>query len=47
MLDFPKRIAFKSLRQLGVEVRRCRKHPTLLGFIENRGVEVVYDVGAK
>jgi FkbM family methyltransferase len=46
MLDFPKRIAFRSLRQLGVEVRRCRKHPPLVDFIENRGVEVVYDVGA-
>jgi FkbM family methyltransferase len=46
MLDFPKRIAFKSLRQLGVEVRRSRKHPSFVDFIENRGVEVVYDVGA-
>jgi FkbM family methyltransferase len=44
--DLPKRIAFKSLRQLGFEVRRSRKHPSLIGFIESRGVGIVYDVGA-
>jgi FkbM family methyltransferase len=41
-----KRIAFQSLKRLGLDVRRARKHPTLVDFIENRGVEVVYDVGA-
>jgi FkbM family methyltransferase len=42
----PKRIAFQSLKRLGIDVRRSRKHPTLIDFIENRGVKVVYDVGA-
>ena len=42
----PKRIAFQSLKRLGIDVRRSRKHPTLIDFIENRGVTVVYDVGA-
>jgi FkbM family methyltransferase len=42
----PKRIAFQSLKKLGIDVRRSRKHPTLIDFIENRGVKVVYDVGA-
>jgi FkbM family methyltransferase len=42
----PKQIAFQSLRKLGLDVRRSRKHPSLIDFIENRGVEVVYDVGA-
>jgi FkbM family methyltransferase len=42
----PKRIAFQSLKKLGIDLRRSRKHPTLIDFIENRGVKVVYDVGA-
>jgi FkbM family methyltransferase len=42
----PKRIAIESLKKLGIDVRRSRKHPTLIDFIENRGVKVVYDVGA-
>lgn len=41
-----KKIAFQSLRRLGLDVRRARKHPTLIDFIENRGIKVVYDVGA-
>jgi FkbM family methyltransferase len=46
MRELPKKIAFQSLRRMGVEVRRSRKHPTLIDFIENRGIEMVYDVGA-
>jgi hypothetical protein len=42
----PKRIAFQTLKKLGIDVRRSRKHPTVIDFIENRGVKVVYDVGA-
>jgi FkbM family methyltransferase len=42
----PKRIAFQSLKKLGIDVRRSRRYPTLIDFIENRGVKVVYDVGA-
>lgn len=41
-----KQIAFQSLKRLGLDVRRARKHPTLIDFIENRKVKVVYDVGA-
>ena len=33
-------------KKLGIDVRRSRRHPTLIDFIENRGVKVVYDVGA-
>jgi FkbM family methyltransferase len=42
----PKQIAFQTLKKLGIDVRRSRKHPTVIDFIENRGVKVVYDVGA-
>jgi hypothetical protein len=42
----PQRVAFQTLKRLGIDVRRSRKHPTLIDFIENRGVKVVYDVGA-
>jgi FkbM family methyltransferase len=44
--DLPKRLAFRLLRHIGVDVRRSRKHPTVIDFIENRGIEIIYDVGA-
>lgn len=39
-------VAFKAFRWRGVDVRRARKHPALIDFLENRRVSVVYDVGA-
>jgi FkbM family methyltransferase len=44
--DLPKRIAFQYLRRSGIEVRRARKHPSLIDFIEHHGINTVYDVGA-
>ena len=41
-----KSVAFKAFRWLGVSVRRARKYPALIDFLENRRVSVVYDVGA-
>ena len=35
-----------AFRWLGIDVRRARKHPALIDFLENRRVSVVYDVGA-
>jgi FkbM family methyltransferase len=41
-----KHVAAKTLRRLGVEVRRLRKHPDLNAFLAHHGVQVVYDIGA-
>jgi FkbM family methyltransferase len=46
MFDFLRRIALQSFKQMGLEVRRARKHPGLIDFIEDRRVRIVYDVGA-
>jgi FkbM family methyltransferase len=39
-------VAFRVLRQLGLDVRRARKHPGIADFLAQRKVQVVYDIGA-
>jgi FkbM family methyltransferase len=46
MLELPKRLAFQSLKKMGVHVQRAHKHPTLIDFITNRNIQAVYDIGA-
>ncbi len=39
-------VAFRFLRQLGLDLRRVRRRPAITDFLAHRNVQVVYDVGA-